>query len=60
VHGVAREEVLAPALVRRELAQVDEVEDRPDVAEERVLPLAGEDQPAAGASCVTALAASVR
>ena len=42
VDAVAGEEVLAAAHVARALADRDEIEDRADVAEERIVPLAGE------------------
>ena len=45
VDAVAGEEVLAAAHVARALADRDEIEDRADVAEERVVTLTGERLP---------------
>ena len=43
MYGVAGEEVLAAAGVADALADRDQVEDRTDVAEERIVTLPGED-----------------
>ena len=48
VDAVAGEEVLAAAGVARALADRDEIEDRADVAEERVVTLTGERHSATG------------
>jgi hypothetical protein len=59
VHAVAGEEVLPAAGCAGALPDRDEIEDRADVAEERILALTGEHLRAAG-QVVHARAASAR